>query len=176
MPGPPQCKIAPIWNPSIRSVRRIASICLLIAATGGPSATAADRPVETATIRMLPTPPAGDNQRAHAPLAPRLPRPHLADPAGVGGRRPGRARAAGRNLTAGCRRLDLALARLDTGRLLLAPDPSVSLHLEETLRSLTDAADSCTQGAYFMTTWRLREADDSWRQLRGRLLLYGLAP
>ena len=39
-----------------------------------------------------------------------------------------------------------------------------------------DAAGSCTQGAYFLTTWRLHQADESWRQLRGRLQLYGLTP
>jgi hypothetical protein len=77
---------------------------------------------------------------------------------------------------AGCRRLDLALSRLARDRLPVAPDPSVSLHLEETLRSLSDAARSCTHGAYFLAAWRLREAADSWRELRGRLLLYGLAP
>ena len=79
-------------------------------------------------------------------------------------------------LAAGCRRLDLALGRLDRHRLRAAPDPSVSLHLEKTLRSLAEAARSCTHGAYFLTTWRLRQADDSWRQLRGRLLVYGLSP
>ncbi len=85
-------------------------------------------------------------------------------------------RGPGSRLTAGCRRLDLALEGLDRGRLPAAPDPSVSLHLEETLRSLGEAADSCSQGAYFLTAWRLREATESWRQLRGRMLLYGLSP
>jgi hypothetical protein len=79
-------------------------------------------------------------------------------------------------LTAGCRSLDLALNRLSGAELPIAPDPSVSFHLEEALRSLTKAAESCTQGAYFLTAWRLQQADDSWRELRGRLLLYGLAP
>ncbi len=92
----------------------------------------------------------------------------------------GLARAArgrpGSGLMAGCRRLDMALSRLRQRRLPVAPDPSVSLHMEETLRSLAAAAASCTHGAYFLATWRLREADDSWHELRGRLLLYDLAP
>lgn len=125
---------------------------------------------------MLPTPPAAETQRRmrrwHLDYRRRI-SPILREWEGVS--RTARERPSA-NLTAGCRRLDLALARLEHGRLLLAPDPSVSLHLEEALRSLSDAADSCTQGAYFMATWRLREADDSWRQLRRRLLLYGLAP
>lgn len=81
-----------------------------------------------------------------------------------------------RGLAAGCRRLDRALGDLGRDRLPVAPDPSVSLHLEETLRALAEAAESCTQGAYFLTTWRLRRAEASWRELRGRLLLYDLAP
>lgn len=82
----------------------------------------------------------------------------------------------GSTLTAGCRRLELALGALERRRLPVAPDPSVSLYLEQTLRSLADAAISCTHGAYFLSTWRLRQADDSWRELRARLLFYGLAP
>lgn len=79
-------------------------------------------------------------------------------------------------LTAGCRRLDLALGELRRDRLPPAPDPSVSLHLEETLRVLAEAAESCTQGAWFLTSWRLRRADAAWHELRGRLLLYELTP
>ncbi len=82
----------------------------------------------------------------------------------------------GSRLTAGCRRLDLALSRLEHERLPVAPDPAVSLHLEQTMRSLAGAANSCTHGAYFLTTWRLQQADASWRELRTRLLLYGLVP
>lgn len=82
----------------------------------------------------------------------------------------------GSRLTAGCRRLAAALEALEDRRLPPAPDPAVSLHLEETLRALGEAAGSCTHGAYFLTTWRLRQAGSSWRQMRGRLLLYGLSP
>lgn len=155
---------------------RIASICLLLTATGGLSGTATGRPVETAAIQIVPTPPpAATEERMrlwHLDYRIRI-LPVLQgwqDLARATRERPGS------RLTAGCRRLDLALTGLAQVRLPLAPDPSVSLHLEETLRSLADAARSCTQGAYFLTTWRLQEADDSWRQLRGRLLMYGLAP
>lgn len=82
----------------------------------------------------------------------------------------------GQPLAAGCRRLDRALARLDRDGLSRAPDTAASLHLEKTLRALSEASRSCAQGAWFLTGWRLRQADDSWRELRGRLALYGLVP
>ncbi len=80
------------------------------------------------------------------------------------------------SLVAGCRRLDRALAGLDRRRLLSAPDPAVSIHLGESLRSLAEAARGCTRGAYFLTDWRLRQAAGSWSELRHRLVLYGLTP
>ena len=79
-------------------------------------------------------------------------------------------------MMAGCRRLASALASVERGHLPTAPDPSVSLHLEETLRALHEASRSCTHGAWFLTGWRLHQAEESWRELRGRLLVYGLAP
>ena len=82
----------------------------------------------------------------------------------------------GGTLTAGCRRLESALGELHRARLPVAPDPSISLHLEQTLRSLAEATVSCSHGGYFLTTWRLRQADGSWRELRARLRLYGLVP
>jgi len=156
-------------------VRRLASICLAFAAAGSLSAAAAEKPVETATIQLVPAPPAAARElmrRWYLDYRGRI-SPILREWEGLA--RVARGRP-GSGLTAGCRRLDLALSRLGRGRLPVAPDPSVSLHLEEMLGSLADATDSCTNGAYFLTTWRLRQADDSWRELRGRLLLYGLAP
>lgn len=154
-------------------------LCLALAAGGGYQATraaAAVPPDEATTLSVRPAPPAAattrlmrrwrhDTRRRIGPVL----REWQALAHAVRER-------PGRTLAAGCRRLGLALGRLDRDGLPVAPDPSVSLHLEQTLRSLSDAADSCAQGAYFLTVWRLRRADDSWRELRGRLLLYELAP
>ena len=143
---------------------------------GGPLPVGAEPPSEKATIRLAPTPAEPEShhrmRRWHRTYRQRL-SPVLREwelVAKVARERPGA------GLLAGCRRLDRALTRLAGAPPPTSPDPSVSLHLEQTLRLLADATDSCTQGAWFLTAWRLRQADDAWRQLRRRLLLYGLAP
>lgn len=155
---------------------RLASICLLLAAVGGLAAVGAGAPDDGGTIELVPAPPApatGDLMRRwHRDTRGRLsPVLHEWELLARAARR-----GPGSELAAGCRRLDLALAELARERPIVAPDPSVALHLEETLRSLSGAAQSCAQGAYFLASWRLRQADASWLELRGRLLLYGLAP
>ncbi len=149
---------------------------LALLALGGLQAAAGEPPDETATIFLRPAPPTA----ATAALMRHWHRETGGRIAAVLREWQGLSRAVserpGRTLAAGCRRLDLALDRLDRDRLPTAPDPSVSLHLEETLRSLSDAADSCAQGAFFLTVWRLRQAETTWQQLRRRLLLYDLRP
>lgn len=136
----------------------------------------AEQPAETAAIRLVPSPP----KAAAKELMRRWHREYRGQISPVLREWRILARAArerpGSRLAAGCRSLELALGNLDREILPLAPDPSISLHLGETLRSLADATRSCTHGAYFLTTWRLHQADNSWRELRGRLLLYGLEP
>ena len=83
---------------------------------------------------------------------------------------------AAESLEAGCRRLAVELGALERRRLPVAPDLSVSLYLDGSLRALSEASGSCTRGAYFLTEWRLRQAAESWAELRGRLAIYGLAP
>lgn len=162
-------------------VRRFVSICLALAAAGsGPGTFATGeapppRPQPPA-IQLSPAPPSQEGRELM-----RRWRHELREPLSPVLRAwEGLAHAAretpGSPLTAGCRRLGAALEALGDRRLPPAPDPAVSLHLEETLRLLGEAAGSCTHGAYFLTSWRLREAAASWRQLRGRLLLYGLSP
>jgi hypothetical protein len=150
--------------------------CIALLAAGGLQAAAAEPPGEPTTLFLRPAPPTARDEalmrRWHHETRRRI-GPVLSE-----WERLSRAvrEQPGRTLAAGCRRLDLALGRLDRHRLPVAPDPSVSLHLEETLRSLSNAADSCAQGAVFLTAWRLRQAETAWRQLRGRLLLYDLTP
>lgn len=157
-------------------MRNIVALCLLLAAAEVAALPDAERPPGAEAIRLAPAPRAAATRqgmhRWHRAYRSRV-SPVLREWAAVA--RVARERP-GDSLLAGCRRLDLALDRLRRGRMPVAPDPSVSLHLEQTLRTLAEATDSCAQGAWFLTTWRLREADDSWRQLRSRLLLYGLAP
>ncbi len=157
-------------------MRRLVWICLTLVTSGTLSATGAERQAEAPGIRLAPSPPAAATKevmrrwhRHYRGLISPV-RQEWESLARTTRERPG-----GR-MTAGCRRLDLALEKLRRGRLPVAPDASISLHLEETLRSLAEAAASCSQGAYFLTAWRLRQADSSWRELRGRLLLYGLTP
>ena len=148
----------------------------MLATSGNLFAAEAEQPAEAADIQWAPSPPAAATKQLvhswHDDYRGRI-SPVLREWESL-------ARAVherpGGSLTAGCRRLELALSKLGRGRLPVAPDRSISLHLERTLRSLADAALSCTHGAYFLTTWRLRQADDSWRELRGRLSIYGLAP
>ena len=153
-----------------------ASICLALAAGASLAATDTGPPAKRATIQLAPTPPAAATmelmRRWHHDYRGRI-SPVLQEWEQLARAARGRP---GSRLMAGCRRLDMALARLVLRRLRVRPDPSVSLGLEEMLRSLTAAATSCTHGAYFLAIWRLREADDSWRELRNRLLLYDLAP
>lgn len=87
----------------------------------------------------------------------------------------GRPHPAERMLT-GCRELGSALAATDREALLRAPDTAVAVHLDATLRSLASASRSCEQGAYFLTTWRLRQAAGAWAELASRLALHGLGP
>ena len=150
-------------------------ICLTLAA-GGSAAVTAGEPETEAGIRMAPSPPPEAVElrmrRWHREYSGRI-EPVLREWESL-------ARAArerpGRTLTAGCRRLESALGELSRTRLPAAPDPSISLHLEEALRTLARAVVSCSHGGYFLTLWRLRQADDSWRELEARLRLYGLVP
>ena len=157
-------------------MRRLATICFLLAAPGGPVPGATEPPSAETTIRMAPAPTAAESHHRmrgwHRTYRQRL-SPVLREwelVARVARERPGT------DLLAGCRRLDRALTRLAGAPPPPSPDPSVSLHLEQTLRLLTGAVDSCSQGAWFLTAWRLRQADDAWRELRRRLLLYDLLP
>ena len=157
-------------------MRRPASILFALVTLPGLAAGGAEAPSEPGRIQLVPSPPAAPVRQ----MMRRWHRSYRGQMTPVLREWEALAQAArerpGSRLTAGCRRLELALVRLDRGRLPIAPDPSISLHLKETLRSLADAADSCSQGAYFLTTWRLQQADDSWRELRGRLRLYDLTP
>ena len=150
-------------------------ICLALAC-GTAAAPATEPPATAATLRLAPAPPDRATREG-------MRRWHLAtheriSPVLREWRRLAQAarERPGRPLAAGCRRLDLALTRLDRRGLAAAPDASASLHLERTLRLLRGAAGSCSQGAWFLTSWRLRQAEDSWRELRARLSVYGLVP
>ena len=157
-------------------MRRLLPICFALAAVGPAAAPAGEPPAEPVTVFLAPAPPSRaakermrrwhrDTQGRISPLL-----REWRSLASTARQRPGQP------LTAGCRRLDLALARLDRRGLPAAPDPSASLHLERALRSLSEASRSCAQGAWFLTAWRLRQADAAWRELRGRLRLYELGP
>lgn len=82
----------------------------------------------------------------------------------------------GERMLTGCRDLGSALGTVDRAALLRAPDTAVAVHLDATLRSLASASRSCERGAYFLTTWRLRQAAGAWAELGARLELYGLGP
>jgi hypothetical protein len=162
----------------VRRLTSISSICLALAGAGGSHlAATAERQSDVPAIEMLPATPTMETEELmrlwHHRYRGRI-SPVLHEWQRVLETSRGQGPVIG--LTAGCRRLGSALDRLDHGRIPAAPDPSVSVHLEKTLRSLAEAARSCSHGAYFLTTWRLEQAEDSWRELRGRLLLYGLSP
>lgn len=160
----------------VHVVRRRIWIWLALATTASLCAIGAEPPDDPGGIELAPSPPPAATKE----LVHRWHRDYRRRVSPVLREWESLARAVrerpGDRLTAGCRRLELALRRLGRGRLPVAPDPSISLYLEETLRSLFEASISCTHGAYFLTVWRLEEADESWRQLRGRLLPYGLSP
>lgn len=157
-------------NPSISGVKRLIPICFALATGVSPP------PAQTTTLSLQPTPlAAAERQRmrqwSHDALSRISPVLREWDSLARATRqRPGQP------LPAGCRRLDLALRDLAEVDLSAAPDPAAALHLERTLRALREAARSCANGAWFLTSWRLGQADASWRELRGRLRLFDLAP
>ena len=159
-----------------RIVRRLFPLALALALAARLCLAATEPSGETGAVRMLPSPPsesaAAGMRRWHHDYRARISpvRREWESLARATRRRPGD------RLMAGCRSLAAALRSVERSRLPTAPDPSVSLHLEETLRALREASRSCTHGAWFLTAWRLHQADASWRELRGRLLVYGLAP